>query len=153
MDEPARIRVIQGGPLAVEGAPLARVVKIHAVTDGPPRWRADLMHAGESYLLCRCGGSTTEPFCDRWPETVCFQEREPNGLRPVFTWRQPDDVDGPLVAIKANGPFRVSGGAKIEHEDGSAIDPGECVSLCRCGRSAAMPFCDSSHKEFGFLDG
>ena len=152
MDEPARVRVIPGGPLVVEGAPLARVVKNDAVADGSPRWTADRIDAGTSYLLCRCDGSATKPFCDRWPGAVCFQEPEANGLRPVFTWLPPDDVGGPLVAIKPNGPARVSGGARIEHEDGSAIDEGERVSLCRCGHSAAMPFCDGSHKEVGFHD-
>ena len=152
MDEPARVRVITGGPLVVEGAPLARVVKGAPSADGPPRWTAERIDAGDSYLLCRCGGSATMPFCDRWPGTVCFQEREPNGLRPVFTWRPPDDVEGPLVAIKPNGPARVGGGATIEGEDGSRIDEGACVSLCRCGHSASMPFCDGSHKVVGFSD-
>lgn len=152
MDERARVRVIPGGPLVVEGAPLARVVKKDSAVEGPPRWTAELIDAGTSYLLCRCDGSTTKPFCDRWPGAVCFEEPEPSGLRPVFAWRPPDDVEAPLVAIKANGPVRVSGGAQVEHEDGSVIDEGECVSLCRCGRSAAMPFCDSSHKVFGFRD-
>jgi CDGSH-type Zn-finger protein len=149
----ARVRVIAGGPLVVEGAPLARVVKVGSSAEGPPRWKAEWIAAGASYLLCRCDGSATKPFCDRWPGAVCFQEQGSNGFRPMFTWRPPDDVEGPLVAIKPNGPFRVCGGAQIEHEDGSAIDDGERVSLCRCGHSSSMPFCDGSHKEAGFRDG
>ncbi len=30
------------------------------------------------------------------------------------------------------------------------IAEGESVALCRCGRSATKPFCDSSHKRVGF---
>lgn len=153
-DERARIRVVRCGPLVVEGIPLAWVVKVESSADGPPRWKAERIEAGTSYLLCRCDGSGSKPFCDRWPGSVCFQERGSNGFRPIFTWRPPDDVEGPLIAIKPNGPFRgVSGDAQIEHEDGSVIDAGERVSLCRCGHSAAMPFCDGSHKEAGFRDG
>jgi CDGSH-type Zn-finger protein len=152
-DADARIRVVRCGPLVVEGIPLARVVKGESSADGSRRWKAERLTAGTSYLLCRCNGSATKPFCDRWPGTVCFQERQPNGQRPVFTWRPPDDVEGPLVSIKPNGPFRVSGGARIDDEDGSVIDDGERVSLCRCGHSSAMPFCDGSHKEVGFHDG
>ena len=148
----SRVRVIPGGPLVVEGAPLARVVKVESSADGPPHWRAERIDAGTSYQLCRCDGSGSKPFCDRWPGAVCFQERGSSGFRPVFTWPLPDDVEGPLVAIKPNGPVRVSGGARIEHEDGSAIDDGQRVSLCRCGNSASMPFCDGSHKVVGFRD-
>jgi CDGSH-type Zn-finger protein len=153
MDERARIRVVRCGPLVVEGIPLARVVKGETSADGSRRWKAERMTAGTSYLLCRCNGSATKPFCDRWPDAVCFKERASDGFRPVFIWPLPDGDEGPLVAIKSNGPFRVSGGARIEHEDGSVIDDGERVSLCRCGLSSAMPFCDGSHKEVGFRDG
>ena len=153
MSRSARVRVIPGGPLSVEGAALARVVKGETSADRSRRWKAERIPAGTSYLLCRCDGSATKPFCDRWPGAVCFQERASSGFRPVFTWPPPDEEEGPLVAIKLNGPFRVSGGAQIEREDGSAIDEGEGVSLCRCGRSNAMPYCDGSHKEAGFRDG
>jgi len=153
MDERARVRVIRGGPLVVEGAPLARVVKGDPSADGPPHWTAERIDAGAHYRLCRCGDSATMPFCDRLPGTRCFQEQASSGFRPVFTWRPPDDLEGPMVAIKPNGPARVGGGAQIEREDGSAIDEGRCVSLCRCGHSASMPFCDGSHKRVGFRDG
>lgn len=58
------------------------------------------------------------------------------------------------VIIKAfkNGPYEVSGGAKIVDDAGkeyseSAQDP---VYLCRCGASKTKPFCDSSHRAIGF---
>ncbi len=90
------------------------------------------------------------PLCDRWPARP-FDEPEPSGgPTPVFAWRAPDDHAGPVVALKANGPARVGGGVAVQREDGSAFDPGERVSLCRCGHSGVMPFCDSTHKLIGF---
>jgi CDGSH-type Zn-finger protein len=147
--------VIDGGPLLVDGAPLARVVKRDSAPDGPQRWTPEPVEGvGDTYALCRCGRSGAKPFCDRWPDRLpCFDE--PPALpdaTPVFTWRPPDGFDGPLLALKSNGPLRVSGGVPIEREDGSLVDLGEHVSLCRCGHSAAMPFCDSSHKIVGFRD-
>ena len=148
--------MIEGGPLVVENVPLARVVKTESHgADGPPRWTpAPVEGVGDIYALCRCGRSGAKPFCDRWPDRLpCFDEPPGAiGASPVFTWRQPDDVHGPLLSLKSNGPLRVSGGVPIEREDGSPVDPGERVSLCRCGHSAAMPFCDSSHKIVGFRD-
>jgi CDGSH-type Zn-finger protein len=147
----AEIRVMANGPLLVSGVPLTRVVKGDPLPDGPPRWSAEPVDGvGETYALCRCGGSATMPLCDRWPDRPCFTEAEPSGSpTPIFTWRPPEDHVGPVVALKSNGPVRVSG-VPIEREDGSSVDPGERVSLCRCGRSAMVPYCDSTHKLIGF---
>jgi CDGSH-type Zn-finger protein len=156
MAEPPRLRVIEDGPLVVDGATLARLVKGELVGDEPPSWTIATMIAetGPTFALCRCDGSGKRPFCDRWPDRLpCFDEPPRTSvLTPVFTWRPPDGVDGPLVALKPNGPIRVSGGVRIEREDGTSVDAGERTSLCRCGNSGVMPFCDGSHKEVGFRD-
>lgn len=141
------------GPLLVSGARLSRVVKGASEPDGPPRWTAEPVDGVEgTYAICRCGGSSAMPLCDRWPERLpCFDEPQPRGApTPIFTWRSPDDHDGPVVALKANGPVRVGGGVAIRHEDGSPVGPADRVSLCRCGHSGVMPFCDSTHKLVGF---
>lgn len=59
---------------------------------------------------------------------------------------------GVIVKAFKNGPYEVSGGAKIVDDSGkeyaeSAQDP---VYLCRCGASKTKPFCDSSHRAIGF---
>lgn len=155
MAERARIVVVAGGPLLVDGAPLVRLTKGDQRPDAPPDWSAsELETPGASYALCRCDGSSTKPFCDRWPDRLpCFPEPEAGAApTPSFTWRAPDGFDGPLLALKPNGPIRVSGGVRIERQDGSLVDEGERTSLCRCGHSAAAPFCDSTHKIVGYRD-
>jgi CDGSH-type Zn-finger protein len=155
MDERARIVVVPGGPLLVEDASLVRLVRGEQVPDGPPHWSATALETPRSsYSLCRCDGSATKPFCDRWPDRLpCFAEPEMVGApTPSFTWRPPDGLDGPVLALKPDGPIRVSGGVRIERADGSVIDDGERTSLCRCGHSGSMPFCDSTHKIVGYRD-
>lgn len=58
------------------------------------------------------------------------------------------------ITIKQNGSIRVEGDFVILDADGNAYDLNgrTRVSLCRCGKSADMPFCDSSHKSAGFVD-
>ena len=58
------------------------------------------------------------------------------------------------VIVKAlkNGPYEISGGAKLVDLTGkeyaeSAIDP---LYLCRCGASKTKPFCDNTHEDIGF---
>ena len=53
------IRLKRNGPLVIAAEEAAEVVILDA--DGTPV----LPEAGKSIALCRCGGSSTKPFCDR----------------------------------------------------------------------------------------
>jgi uncharacterized Fe-S cluster protein YjdI len=52
-------------------------------------------------------------------------------------------MDGPIV-IKGDFTFQYSGNNK-EMKDG-------IISICRCGASNHMPFCDGTHRKIGFED-
>jgi len=52
-------------------------------------------------------------------------------------------VEGPQVGV--SGPIWVRGGIPIESADGTPWETRNRVTLCRCGRSGNMPFCDGSH--------
>jgi CDGSH-type Zn-finger protein len=56
------------------------------------------------------------------------------------------------ITVKNNGSIRVEGDFEIFDSDGNKFDLSgrTAVSLCRCGHSADMPFCDSSHKRVDF---
>src|SRR5215212_5381979 len=62
--------------------------------------------------------------------------------------------ENPPVEIKVrdNGPYKVTGRVRIVDVDGNAweVDGSRPIVLCRCGRSATKPFCDSTHKTAGF---
>ncbi len=44
-----------------------------------------------------------------------------------------------------NGPLWVKGGIPVENQDGKKYKIRNRMTLCRCGESANMPFCDGSH--------
>lgn len=52
------------------------------------------------------------------------------------------------ITIKSNGSMKVEGDFEIVDETGKPYGLGgrDIVSLCRCGLSSNMPFCDGSHK-------
>jgi CDGSH-type Zn-finger protein len=56
------------------------------------------------------------------------------------------------IRVLPNGPYRVTGPAKITDPQGNeiTIEEGRTVSLCRCGGSANKPFCDGTHGRIGF---
>ncbi len=55
---------------------------------------------------------------------------------------------GTKITIKSNGSMKIEGDFEIIDESGNAYGLGgrEIVSLCRCGLSANMPYCDGAHK-------
>lgn len=48
-------------------------------------------------------------------------------------------------AKNCKGPLWVKGGILIEDTSGDTYEARNRVTLCRCGESANMPFCDASH--------
>jgi CDGSH-type Zn-finger protein len=59
----------------------------------------------------------------------------------------------PSIAVTRDGPLWVRGGVEVVAADGTAYEVRNRQTLCRCGHSGNKPFCDGSHKEFGFHEG
>jgi CDGSH-type Zn-finger protein len=55
-------------------------------------------------------------------------------------------------ALGCSGPLWVRGGIPIESEDGKPYEVRNRVTLCRCGASSNMPFCNGSHASIKFKD-
>ncbi|MES2837703.1 MAG: CDGSH iron-sulfur domain-containing protein [Bacteroidota bacterium] len=53
------------------------------------------------------------------------------------------------LTVKPNGSLVVDGDFEIVDMQGNAYGLGgrTIVSICRCGQSKNLPFCDGSHKE------
>jgi len=56
-------------------------------------------------------------------------------------------------ALGCSGPLWVRGGITIESQDGKPYERRNRVTLCRCGASSNMPFCNGSHASINFRDG
>ena len=56
-------------------------------------------------------------------------------------------------ALRCSGPLWVRGGLRVESQDGKAYETRNRVTLCRCGASDNMPFCNGSHASIKFKDG
>jgi CDGSH-type Zn-finger protein len=56
------------------------------------------------------------------------------------------------ITVKSNGSIRVEGEFELFDASGSKFDlAGRTkISLCRCGHSNDMPFCDHSHHAVNF---
>jgi CDGSH-type Zn-finger protein len=51
------------------------------------------------------------------------------------------------VVCVPDGPLLVEGPVEVELEDGRTVASDRfTVAVCRCGRSARYPWCDTSHR-------
>ena len=58
-----------------------------------------------------------------------------------------------VIKARANGPYRVEGPVRVIDSTGNefVLPEGDSIVLCRCGHSANKPFCDKSHRHYGFV--
>ena len=71
---------------------------------------------------------------------------------PPHSEDKSDKMTEPTVRAQKNGPLAVQGQIEIEDitwPEGAVRDR---FTLCRCGASRTMPFCDGSHSTVGFTD-
>jgi uncharacterized Fe-S cluster protein YjdI len=73
----------------------------------------------------------------------------------ALSYSRPGDVEVEVVGTvtihpEENGPLRIDGQVNLIDADGNVVRSGERFFLCRCGHSNSKPFCDGSHRKFGF---
>src|SRR4249919_1562739 len=83
-DQTPIIRIEPGGPYRVAGdVPLARSSQVETEHGEPIDWAPlDPLPTGSRYALCRCGRSSTKPFCDDSHLEGAWDSDETNDRRP-----------------------------------------------------------------------
>ena len=131
-----------------------RAPVIRLIENGPLEIGGDLRLAGQvptGARLCRCGASTTQPYCDSRHMRRGFIAP---GECAAIDEPQVDAAQG-SVAMQciADGPLVVGPGVELQCSDGRRITRPAGLTLCRCGQSANKPFCDGSHARAAFRAG
>lgn len=131
------IQLVKNGPLYLRGD--------FTIVDGAGEHVVDDTRAS----LCRCGASANKPFCDNSHRSIGFKAPMP----VIETQTISEPLEGGKLQVKTttNGPLHVTGNFTVLNSVGEAIYRGVDASFCRCGASANMPFCDSTHNKIGFV--
>lgn len=222
MDE-RRIIVTKDGPYRVEGGvPLLRTAIVQTERGEPIAWDEgpEFETPGEVYELCRCGRSSTKPFCDKTHERIPFDGTETADRGPIAerreawegeanhvlyddlslcthagfcrnvrtgVWEMVEEADDPevrgefgamvqrcpsgrlsfavlpdpepveptfepSVGVEPDASYWIRGGIPVVSDDETPYEVRNRQTLCRCGQSRNKPFCDGSHKQYGFDD-
>ncbi len=69
-----------------------------------------------------------------------------NGSESENVKEESSEVQKTTISLIKDGPIRVSGNFILVNEDNEPVATEEKISLCRCGKSNRLPFCDGSHK-------
>ena len=125
-----RIVIEENGPYRVEGdVPLVRKSQIVSEYGEPLTWQKDEnLPTSGTYELCRCGQSSTKPFCDRTHTAINFDGTERAVTQPTVE-RQITLGDGRHIVIKRDYALCMEAGfcgnrlTDIERMAADADDP------------------------------
>jgi uncharacterized Fe-S cluster protein YjdI len=56
------------------------------------------------------------------------------------------------IKVMKDGPLVIKGKFKIIDSSGNELKHMKMATLCRCGHSGKMPFCDGTHRKIEFTD-
>jgi CDGSH-type Zn-finger protein/uncharacterized Fe-S cluster protein YjdI len=131
------VRVRPRGPLYVRGDLELRLADGETIRD-------------TRLALCRCGASSTKPFCDNSHRNIGFDDSGSLGEERQFA----GEIESTTLAITlvSDGPLLLNGPVEIVGTTGTTRAGGD-VALCRCGASQAKPYCDGSHRTVDFDSG
>lgn len=54
------------------------------------------------------------------------------------------------INVSDNGPILINGPVQIRYNGTEVVNTSRNIALCRCGHSSNKPYCDGSHKKYGF---
>jgi CDGSH-type Zn-finger protein len=99
MAREVRVVVSKDGPYMVTGGPpLSRQTIVTDAEGGSERWQeGETFKVRETYALCRCGHSSTKPFCDGTHGTVGFDGTETASREPYI--EQANMLEGPALSL------------------------------------------------------
>lgn len=99
--------------------------------------------------LCRCGSSTSKPYCDMTHLQAGFTAARTE-LAPE---RSEQEVRVRITSME-NGPNKVeaeTGTWRVVRDGSEETIERSTIFLCRCGHSENKPFCDGTHRKVGFV--
>jgi uncharacterized Fe-S cluster protein YjdI len=84
----------------------------------------------------------TQALTYEWDKPV---ESEENSQKEETKIEVPEKKVVAEITLLNGGPFLIKGDFIVRDQNGNVIPTASVITLCRCGVSKNMPFCDGSH--------
>jgi len=89
----------------------------------------------------------------KWNDPEKQKQEEENEKLRAETESQITLEEKPVqVNVMKDGPILIQGKFVIYNEEGNILKTLSMTSLCRCGHSRVLPFCDGTHRKHGFKE-
>lgn len=82
-----------------------------------------------------------------------LDEISPKKMEEPVTENEEQEQEAAEIKVMPNGPLIIKGSFKMVGPGGKVYKKMKMVSICRCGQSHNMPYCDGRHRKVGFTDG
>jgi uncharacterized Fe-S cluster protein YjdI len=103
-------------------------------------------------------GATTEKIIeivDKCP-TDALTYRRNEDINKGETTLQKAPILNPMqpieIRVMKDGPLVITGKIRLTDNDGKEYKTYSITSICRCGESGSLPFCDGTHRKIGFAE-
>jgi len=103
-------------------------------------------------------GATTEKIIeivDKCP-TDALTYRRNEDINKGETTLQKEPIINPMqpveIRVMRDGPLVITGKIRLTGNDGKEYKTYSITSICRCGESGNLPFCDGTHRKIGFVE-
>ncbi len=85
-------------------------------------------------------------------DALAFKWNADNGLTETTATKKVETqtLQPAEIQIMKDGPLVITGKIKLTDNDGKEYKTYSITSLCRCGVSNNMPFCDGTHRKIAF---
>jgi len=131
---------------------------IEVFDPGKRPW-VDMYGAGTEQIIDTVNMCPTDALTWKWNDEAKNTDIAPSNTNHI-NFRRPDLLSATTeayeepvsVKIMADGPIVLNGTFTVIYGENKKEVKESIISLCRCGVSNHMPFCDGMHRKVGFND-
>ena len=131
---------------------------IEVFDPGKRPW-VDMFGAGTGEIIETVNMCPTDALSWKWNDEEKNKDIDPaqtnhvNFRRPELLSSSTDVYEEPVsVKVMPDGPIVLNGSFTVHYGANKKEVRESIISLCRCGASNHMPFCDGMHRKVGFTD-